>query len=459
MDPLYELTKLPLPFLSRCRVPWDLDEVEVVGVETDARALDLDPVAVEAVWTAVEGLYHSGVHPAIQLCIRRRGEVVLHRALGHASGNAPEDPPDGPKRLVALDTPINVFSASKAITAMVIHKLDERRVLHLEDRVCDYIPEFGRYGKHHITLRHILSHRAGIPNLPPEALDLDLLNDPERILEILCEAHLTNRPGRALAYHAVSGGFVLAEVVRRATGHDIREVLEREIRDPLGFHWTSYGVPEKDVPVVADNAFTGPPVPPPLSSVLKRALGLGLRDVVELSNDPRFVTGIIPSANIFTNAYELSGFYQCLLDGGELNGVRVFEPATVRHATSEQSIWEIDFTLMAPLRYGLGFMLGNKSIGPFGADNPYAFGHIGLSNTFSWADPEREISVALLTTGKPIISLHAVRLFQFLREVGNAFPKTPRASWSPAAPVGVTEPAESDGPELEPTPQHATTSS
>jgi CubicO group peptidase (beta-lactamase class C family) len=428
MDPLYAMTLFPIPFLSRCRVPWELDEVLTIGEEVAPRELGLDPEAVARVSRAVEGLYHSGVHPAIQLCIRRGGRVVLHRALGHASGNAPDDPPEGPKTVVGLDTPIDIFSASKAITAMVIHKLDERRVLHLEDRVCDYIPEFARYGKHRITLRHILAHRAGIPNLPVDELDLDLLADPESMTELLCEARLQSRPGRLLAYHAVSGGFVLAEVVRRATGHDIRTVLEREIRDPLGFRWSSYGVPPEFVDRVARNAFTGPPIPPPMSSVMRRALGTGLREAVELSNDPRFITGVIPSANVMTTAYELSGFYQCLLDGGEYEGVRVFEPSTVRHATTEQSFWEIDFTLFLPLRYGLGFMLGSEGIGPFGIDNPNAFGHIGLSNTFAWADPDRDLSVAILSTGKPIISLHAVRLFQFLRAVGNAFPKLERTS-------------------------------
>jgi CubicO group peptidase (beta-lactamase class C family) len=420
------MTRLPIPFLARCRVPWDLEEVRTIGEEVDPRTVGLDPEAVARVWKAVEGLYHSGVHPAIQLCIRRSGQVVLHRAVGHASGNAPDDPPDAPKTLVGLDTPINIFSASKAITAMVIHKLDERRVLHLEDRVCDYIPEFARYGKHHITLRHILAHRAGIPNLPVDALDLDVLNQPESITEILCEARLQSRPGRVLAYHAVSGGFVLAEVVRRATGHDIRTVLEREIRDPLGFRWSSYGVRPEDVHLVAENAFTGPPIPPPMSSLMHRALGTSLRDAVDLSNDPRFNTAIVPSANVITTAYELCAFYQCLLDEGELDGVRVFEPSTVRHAITEQSFWEIDFTLILPLRYGLGFMLGNETIGPFGRDNPSAFGHVGLSNVFAWADPERDLSVALVNTGKPIISLHGLRLVQFLLEVGNAFPKVGR---------------------------------
>jgi CubicO group peptidase (beta-lactamase class C family) len=435
VDFLYAMTRLPIPHLAHCRVPWDLEAVRTIGEETNPRALGLDPEAVARVWRAVEGLYRSGVHPAIQLCIRRGGQVVLHRALGHALGNAPNDPPDAPKTLVALDTPINIFSAAKAVTAMVIHKLDERRVLHLEDRVCDFIPEFARYGKNHITLRHILAHRAGIPNVPVDTFDLDLLNDPEAITEILCEARLQSRPGRALAYHAVSGGFVLAEVVRRATGHDIRTVLEREIRDPLGFRWTSYGVRPEDLGRVAQNAFTGPPIPPPMSNLLRRALGTSLKRAVELSNDPRFNTAIVPSANVITTAYEMCAFYQCLLDEGELDGTRVFEPATVRHATTEQSFWEIDFTLILPLRYGLGFMLGNETIGPFGTDNPLAFGHIGLSNTFAWADPERDLSVALINTGKPVIGLHGVRLVQFLLEVGRAFPRVGRQRGAASPPI------------------------
>jgi CubicO group peptidase (beta-lactamase class C family) len=430
MDLLYSMTRAPLPLLGRCRVPWDLEEVRTIGHEVPARSVGLDSQAVERVWDAVEAFYHSGVHPAMQLCIRRGGRVVLHRALGHSSGNGPSDPVDGPKVKVGLETPINVFSASKAITAMVIHKLDERRALHLEDRVCDFIPGFEHYGKHRITLRHVLAHRAGIPNLPIDALDLEILDKPEKIMEILCDARLQSRPGRVLAYHAVSGGFVLAEVVRQATGHDIREVLAREILEPLGFQWTNFGVKPEDVGRVALNYATGPPPFPPLSGMLKRALGTGIEHAVELSNDPRFITGIIPSANVMTNAFELSAFYQCLLDEGTLDGVRVFDPTTVRHATTEQSYMELDLTLIAPLRYGLGFMLGNEGVGPFGYGNPLAFGHIGLSNTFSWADPERDIAVALVTTGKPLLTLSAVRLVQFLREVGNAFPKVLQRSQS-----------------------------
>ncbi len=422
-DPLAWIPRIPLAVLARCRVPSDLDEVTSLAPETPPEAVGLERAAIERIWEAARALYRTGVHPALQLCIRRHGEIVLHRAIGHAAGNAPQDSPDGLRVPCTTETPFNIFSASKAVTAMVIHKLDEERLLHLEDRVCDFIPEFASHGKDRITIRHILSHRAGIPNLPPEAIDLDLLGRPERVIEILADAKPRTRPGRLLAYHAVSGGFVLAEIVWRIMGRDIREVLEDRISRPLGLRWLSYGVKPEQVSRVAVNAFTGPPVPPPLTRILKNALGTTLPHAVELSNDPRFLTGIVPAANVITTAEEISAFYQCLLDGGALEGVRVFEPSTVRHATAEQNNWELDFTLGVPIRYGLGFMLGGAPASLFGLDNPHAFGHLGLSNVIVWADPERDLSAALLNNGKPILSTHVVRLVELMVAISRGMPK------------------------------------
>jgi len=421
-DPLEWLARLPIPGLARCRIPADLDAVTDVGWE-DPGGSDVARARIERVWERVVALYRTGVHPALQICVRRDGCVVLHRSIGHARGNAPQDLQDAPRVPLTTASPFDIFSASKAITAMVIHKLDEEHVLHLEDRVCDFIPEFGRYGKDRISLRHILSHKAGIPNLPREAIDLELLPHPERIVSVLCNARLRMRPGRLLAYHAVSGGFLLAEVVRRATGENIRSVLEKRIAAPLGFRWMRYGVAPDDLPLVVQDALTGPPVPPPMSTVLRNALGVSLPEAVELANDPRFLTGIIPAANVVTTAAELSAFYQCLLEGGSLDGVRVFAPRTVRHATAEVSYLEVDLTLGFPIRYGLGFMLGGRAPNLFGYDNPLAFGHLGLTNIFSWADPERRLSVALLASGKAVLSAHAIRLVQLLAEITHAFPK------------------------------------
>jgi CubicO group peptidase (beta-lactamase class C family) len=413
---------LPRRWLRRCRIPRELAGLVSSAEEVPAPDVGIPQREVEEIWRGVEALYRTGVHPALGLCIRHRGAVLIDRAIGHVSGNAPQDAPDAERVVVSTDTPFCLFSAAKAVHAMVIHKLCEQGLLHLEDRVSDFVPEFARHGKRHVTIRHLLSHRAGIPNLPPEALELELLGEPARIVEILAEMRPRTRPGRLLAYHAVSGGFVLAEVARRVSGRDVRTLLREQIAEPLGWRWMSFGVRPEQVHLVARNALTGPPAPPPVSGLLRNALGTDLAHVVELSNDPRFVTGIVPSANATCTANELSAFFQCLLDDGELGGVRVFEPRTVHRATSEQSVWELDLTLGVPLRYGLGFMLGGP-VSVFGWDTPSAFGHLGLSNVIGWADPERQLAVGLVNSGKPIVSFHVVRLVQLLVRIARSFPR------------------------------------
>ncbi len=337
LDPVDWLLPLERPFKRLCSVPADLDAVLDRAEETPPRDVGVDPVAFDALWSATQALYATGLYPALQICIRRRGAVVLDRALGVARGGGPSAAPDAPRERARVDTPILLYSASKALAAMVIHKLDEQRLVHLDDRVCDYIPEFAKHRKHWITVRHLLSHSAGIPNLPPELMDLDLLEDPDRLGELLCELEPTHGAGRRLAYHAISGGFVLGEIVRRVTGQDMRAVMQKEICDPLGFRWTNFGVDPADVPQMAEDAVTGLPLVPPLSWMLQRVLGVPFEQVVEMANDPRFRTAVIPAANAVSTAGELSRFYQCMLQEGELDGVRVFEPRTVRHATSEQT--------------------------------------------------------------------------------------------------------------------------
>ena len=159
-----------LPFvpdlLRRIEVPRDLDQVTAAGAEQDPTEVGLSQELVERLWDAARGLYRSGVHPALQLCVRREGRVVLDRAIGHARGNGPGDRADEPKVAATPQTPFCVYSTSKAITAMVVHLLGERGALDIEDRVADHIPEYARHGKGEITLAHVLSHRAGVAGLP-----------------------------------------------------------------------------------------------------------------------------------------------------------------------------------------------------------------------------------------------------------------------------------------------------
>jgi CubicO group peptidase (beta-lactamase class C family) len=406
-------------------MPRDLDDVTTAGPEEPAEAAGLDERNVEAMWKAAVDLYRSGVHPALQLCVRRHGKVVIDRAIGHKTGNGPHDPPDAEKVQATPETPFCVYSASKGITAMVIHLLDEQGALSIEDRVADHIPEYACHGKESTTIAHVLAHRAGVAAMPRDAIDLDRLVDREFLVGLMCEAKASSEPGKMLAYHAVSGGFILGEIVQRVTGKPIRDVLAEEILDPLGFRWGNYGVEPDDVSEVGAAYVTGPRLLPPLSTLVTRALSVPLDKVIEISNDARFLTGVIPSANVVTNANELGRFFEIFRAGGELDGVRVMRPETIRRALTEQSHLEIDLTLGFPTRFSYGLMLGSKVLSLFGRDTQHAFGHLGLINIMGWSDPERAISVGLITSGKAVLYPELPRFYGVMQRVTSECPKVP----------------------------------
>lgn len=419
-----------LPFvpdlLHRVRIPSDLEAVTSVGDEAPGGG-SIGADGVERIWKAAVAMYKSGVHPAVQVCVRREGEVVLDRAIGHARGNGPDDRKDTPKVPATPGTPMTVYSAAKAITAFVTHKMIERGLVALDDPIAKFIPAYDANGKGSITVGHVLSHRAGVPNLPREALSLDYINDREYLTRILCEAKPFAEPGKLLAYHAVSGGFILGEVVARATGKSIRDVLAEEFLDPLGFRWTNYGVAPEDTGEVALNYLTGPPSLPPLSTLLTRALGVPLTELVATTNDDRFLTGIVPAANLVTTANELSRFFEIMRRGGELDGVRVIDADTIRTALEEQSHLEIDFSLGFPTRFSYGLMLGARVLSLYGRDTQHAFGHLGFTNMLGWADPQRALSAAVLTNGKPILYPELPRFLMLSQRITSESPKVGEA--------------------------------
>ena len=111
---------------GRIRVPADLEAVTSIGDEDHS---GVDASAIDRIWRATRHWYSAGMHPAIQVCVRHRGNVVLDRAIGHGWGNGPDDPPDAEKIPVTTETPFCVYSAAKAMTTTVVHMLAERGVL------------------------------------------------------------------------------------------------------------------------------------------------------------------------------------------------------------------------------------------------------------------------------------------------------------------------------------------
>ena len=404
--------------IDAARVPDDLAGVTSIAADEEQNPgrCGLAREDVQAIWSAVERLYATGMHPGVSFVLRRRGRVAIKRAIGHARGNGPGDEGERPVPMTP-DTPLCMFSASKSLTAMPVHLLSERKELSLLDPVSHYLPEFGRNGKRDISIYQLLCHKAGIPTIPIEGLDVgELLLDRREVYRLIC-ATAPDRPGRHHAYHAITAGFVVAELVEKVSGRDFRAFFREELSGPLGLASLDFGARGATVKRVARNYMTGLRLHAAQDRYLKRAIGTGLGHAVELSNDPRYYRAVIPAGNAVATADDCSRFFQCLLDGGRLGRRRVFQPLTVRRAVAEVGKPEIDRSLLVPLRYSAGMMLGDSPVGLYGPDTVQAFGHLGFANTLVWADPERDISVALLTTGKLVLGPHLAALWKLLAAI------------------------------------------
>jgi len=406
------------------RIPADLDAVTAIGDEDRS---GIDPAAVDRIWQAARHWYSAGLHPAIQLCLRHNGRVVLNRAIGHGWGNGPEDPDDAELIPVSVDTPFCVYSTAKAITSTVMHMLVERGAFSLDDRVSDYLPDYGRHGKARTTIRHVMTHSAGVPFATGPKPDLNRADDPEYAQAQLANLRLVYPPGLMHMYHALTWGPLTREIVRAATGKDIREVLATEILDPLGFRWTNYGVAPQDIPLVAPSHATGKQPTGAGVAVFRKAIGGSVYEIIPVTNSPFFLTTVVPSSNTISTAFELSRFAEIWRRGGELDGVRVLSPETLRGATAQCRRLRPDVaTGLAPLRWGTGYMLGSKRFGPFGRNAPAAFGHLGLVNCAIWTDPERGLSAGLISSGKPGQDPEAKRYRALMDTIAAEMPRSLR---------------------------------
>ncbi len=406
---------------GRIRIPSNLDSVTDAGAEDPGV---LSPAAVEAIWGAVRHWYLGGMHPAIQVCLRHDGAVVLNRAIGHARGNGPQDRADADRVPVTTTTPFCVYSAAKAITTTVVHMLVERGQISLDARVCDYLPTYTGHGKERTTVRHVMTHSAGVPFPNGPRADLKRMNDSDYAREQLGHLKPIHPPGLMHIYHGLTWGPLIREIVSAATGRDIRDILATEILEPLGFRWTNYGVAPADVGSVAPSYVTGKPLPAPIAAAMKAAVGGSMQQIIPFSNSERFLTSVVPSSSTVSTADELSRFAEILCRGGELGGVRVMRPETLRAATRECRRLRPDVaTGLAPMRWGTGYMLGSKRFGPFGRDGAGAFGHTGLTNIAIWADPERRLSVGVVSSGKPGRHPEAGRYTALLDRINAVVPR------------------------------------
>jgi CubicO group peptidase (beta-lactamase class C family) len=309
-----------------------------------------------------------------QICVIVRGQVVLDETFK-----------------CRPDALFFLFSASKPLVALAVHMLAERAALSLDDPVARYWPAFGQRGKEGITIRHVLQHRSGLPVARSRAADVLAMTDWNASVRALERASPAYPPGQVPAYHVLSYGFILGELIQRVTGISVRDYVCAEILGPLGLRDTFLGLPREHWP---------------------RHVPLRGRGAVELAtqlviNRREIRQAVIPAASVSATARDLARLYQALLNGGELGGARVLSAETIRQATTPSSDGETDRYLNLPIRWSEGFQLGGErkasgrlggGPGPMGAlASRTAFGHNGSYVCIGWADPERQVAVGYVT--------------------------------------------------------------
>ncbi len=324
------------------------------------------------------------------------------------------------------DTLAIVFSTTKGATAITALMLADRGALDLDAPVARYWPEFAAAGKGRIPVAMILNHQAGLPIVDaPLTLDDVLAGEP--VVRALAAQRPIWEPGSRHGYHGLTYGWLVGELVRRVTSMSLGRFFASEVARPLGLDFW-IGLPEAEERRVAPVVDGPPPTDPAVIQLMAAfsdpgslfwrmctmngAIPVGAQDS-NVYNSRRFHAAEIPAANGITTARSLARLYAATL--GEVEGVRLFGPETLRRAlevTSEGT----DALLGVRTRFGLGFGRDGGDVRLLGPDS---YGSAGAGGSVGFADPPSGIAFGYLMKqmgSSLLIDPRAVRLIDAVRE-------------------------------------------
>ena len=306
------------------------------------------------------------------------------------------------RRPWAADTMAIIFSCTKAATALCAHILVARGRLDLDAPVARYWPEFAQADKERIPVRMLLNHQAALPAIDVP-LPAEAMLDWQQMTRALAAQAPHWEPGTAHGYHAMTFGWLVGEVVRRASGKSVGTFFREQIAGPLGLDFW-IGLPAALEPRVAIERM--PPIQNETTPLLRAILDRGSLVSKAFTNPPGLLTARqvnaralhaaeVPAANGMATARGLAGMYAPLACGGRRNGVELLDRDVLRAASTVESEGD-DRILLLPTRFASGFMksIDNRPgdsliLGP----NPEAFGHGGAGGSIGMADPVARVAI------------------------------------------------------------------
>ncbi len=336
------------------------------------------------------------------------GEKVLDVWAGYADRDRRWD----------SDTVSLSFSTGKGVASTVTHRLAERGIVDYDTPVAAYWPEFGAAGKGEITIRDVLTHRAGLHKVRGLVPGRTGLLDYETVVEALAAAAPDPRRRRGPGYHAVTYGWLVAETLARATGRPFTELVREEIAEPLGMPEFWYQVPQAQRGRIAKLfphinpggldwrmtsavlSFAGP-----LRGLAEAAMPDGFDELVR---NPAVHDAVMPGWNGVFSARSLGRMYAAIANGGVLDGARFLQPETLEQMGTVQTR-DRDYVLGVKLGWRLGYhppLLASR------VQPTRGLGHYGVGGSGAYADPETGLALAFVTNrlGNAVTALGDLRL-------------------------------------------------
>jgi CubicO group peptidase (beta-lactamase class C family) len=288
------------------------------------------------------------------------------------------------------DTLVCMMSVGKGMSALCVHRLIDRGAIDLDAPVALYWPEFAQAGKGAITVKQLLGGLAGL--IYADAAPPGSIMNWKVMINALEQQAPEWPPGTKGAYHSMSTGLLMGELVSRVDGRPIDQFFREEIAQRLGVEY-GYGLNDEQV------ARTARIIPNPDSvttnAIADRTSKLGRAWKARPAgagyyNTDEFRRGVFPSSNGHGNARAVARIYAALSLDGTIDGVEILKPGSIERLREEQ--WDgICGMTDRHFRYGEGFFLGGVPLAPLGP-NRKAFGHPGAGGALGFADPENKIA-------------------------------------------------------------------
>lgn len=381
-------------------------KITATSVDASVSTQGFDTERLGRVREAVCADIEAGRCHGVAMRVARRGQVVLDITEGYADRAA--------GRALGRDAVFATMSVAKQFTNVLALSLVERGLLALHAPVAELIPAFGTLGKEKVNLYHLLTHTSGvlsaIPPVPP-----NVLMNIEELVAFACGLPLESQPGERVNYSILLGHSIIAALCLRAAGRgrSYAQMLKDEIFDPLGMRDTSLGPRDDLLPRLCPVKVSYEDIPALLPPAAVEGIGTLLA-----------TPGCeIPGGGCMTTVADVHRFAEMLRRGGELDGVRLLSPAMLdfctRNHTGELRNVLFDMWcgtrnwLVYPANIGCGFFMRGEGMVPglFSVMNsPRSFGGFGAGSTGFTVDPERELSLAFLSTGLMEDSYHFERI-------------------------------------------------